>query len=222
MKTFVHIPGPDIPNLEKREVNGIREYKLPSGKYVPSVTTMLGHFKRKQLSEWRSRVGEQKAKEVSTKAASRGTKVHNLLEKYLANEPNVLNESVMPDIKEIFIDFQKTLDRVDNIRYLEACLFSEKMALAGRVDCIGEFDQKLSIIDFKTANKPKKKEWIRDYFLQATAYALMYEDMNQEVIDSIVILIWSDEGGMQVFHENKQDYITELLEKRLLYARENL
>ena len=99
------------------------------------------------------------------------TKIHNLLEKYLDNVPvKTLTENLMPDIKQNFLDIRADVDRIDNIHYIEASLYSEKMLLAGRTDVIGEFDGTLSVIDFKTSRKEKKEEHIQDYFQQATAY----------------------------------------------------
>jgi genome maintenance exonuclease 1 len=215
---------PKLQSLETKEINGKRHYLLPSGKYVPSVTTMLGYFKAQSIQQWRNRVGHQEANRISNRASTRGTKFHNLLEKYLNNSPitSILTENVMPDMKQAFWDIESTLDRIDNIHYLETPLYSEKMKLAGRTDAIGEFDGTLSVIDFKTSSKPKSESIIEDYFLQGTAYALMYEERVGNPIDQVVVIISTD--GLkepQLFVKNKDEYENKLFDKILKYHQEN-
>ena len=222
MKTFNHVTGlPDLKQLAVEEIHGKRYYISPSGKKLPSVTTVLGHFKKKQISEWRARVGDEQANRISTRAATRGTKFHNMMEKYLLND-NTLFENVLPDMKQAFHDVKDAIDKIDNIHYIEGQMFSERLGLAGRTDCIGEYDGVLSIIDFKTSLKPKKKEWIENYFEQGTAYAMMYEELVGNPIDNIVIIVSTDDGSqpLQVFQENKYDYMQSLLEKIHIYKQE--
>jgi genome maintenance exonuclease 1 len=222
MKTFNHVTGlPDLKPLSVEEIHGKRYYISPSGKKLPSVTTVLGHFKKKQISEWRARVGDEQANRISTRAATRGTKFHNMMEKYLLND-NTLFEDIMPDMKQAFHDVKDAIDKIDNIHYIEGQMFSERLGLAGRTDCIGEYDGVLSIIDFKTSLKPKKKEWIENYFEQGTAYAMMYEELVGNPIDNIVIIVSTDDGSqpLQIFQENKYDYMQSLLEKIHIYKQE--
>lgn len=221
MKKFKFVEGmPDLKQLPTDESTGERFYVTPSGKKLPSVTTVLGHFKKKAMIEWRNRVGHEEANRISTRASTRGTKFHNMMESYLRNEDGFLKE-VMPDMKQAFFDMTKTLDLIDNIRYIESPLYSEKLGVAGRTDCIAEYDGVLSIIDFKTSLKEKKEEWIENYFEQGTAYALMYEELVGEPINQIVILISVD--GMekpQIFIRDKIHYVQNLLEKIHLYKQE--
>lgn len=221
MKKFKFVEGmPDLKQLPTDESTGERFYVTPSGKKLPSVTTVLGHFKKKAIIEWRNRVGHEEANRISTRASTRGTKFHNMMESYLRNEDGFLKE-VMPDMKQAFFDMAKTLDLIDNIRYIESPLYSEKLGVAGRTDCIAEYDGVLSIIDFKTSLKEKKEEWIENYFEQGTAYALMYEELVGEPINQIVILISVD--GMekpQIFIRDKIHYVQNLLEKIHLYKQE--
>lgn len=224
MKSYTYVENlPTFPSLKTKEENGRRYYLLPSGKYVPSVTTMLGFFKKDVIQEWRKRVGEQEANKISNRASTHGTKFHNLLQKYLENTPlpTLLNDSVMPNMKQAFYDMESTLDRIDNIHYIESSLYSEKMRLAGRIDVIAEFDGVLSVIDFKTSSKVKTESMIEDYFLQATCYALMFEERTDRPIDQIVIIISTDGlNEPQVFVRNKTDYIDKLFEKILTFHRE--
>lgn len=223
MKKFNFISGmPELKQLETDESTGERFYISPNGVKLPSVTTVLGHFKKKSLIEWRNRVGNEQADAVMNRASTRGTKFHNMMEGYLRNEENFL-DGVMPDMKQSFRDMQETLDLIDNIRYIESPLYSEKLGVAGRTDVIAEFGKTLSIIDFKTSTKQKKEQWIENYFEQGTAYALMYEELVGEPIDQVVILIATDDSDRpQVFIRDKNQYIENLLEKIHLYKQEKL
>jgi genome maintenance exonuclease 1 len=223
MKKFNYVDGlPELKQLDTDESTGERFYITPNGVKLPSVTTVLSHFKKKSLIEWRNRVGNAEADLIMNRAATRGTKFHNMMESYLRNEDDFLN-GVMPDMKQSFRDMQETLDLVDNIRYIESPLYSEKLGVAGRTDCIAEFAGIPSIIDFKTSRNQKKAEWIENYFEQGTAYALMYEELVNEPINQIVILISVDFMEQpQVFIRDKNSYVQSLLEKIHLYKQENL
>lgn len=221
---FNYVDGlPKLKSLQTKEENGRRFYLLPSGKYVASVTTMLGYFKAQSIQEWRDRVGHEQADKIRNRASTRGTKFHNLLEKYLCNESvNIITESLMPDMKQAFNDIKSTIDRIDNIHYLEKPLYSDKMRLAGRTDVIGEFDGVLSVIDFKTSSKPKTETMIEDYFLQGTCYALMYEERVCTPIDQIVVIMSTD--GMekpQLFVKDKEQYVDKLCDKILKFHLDN-
>lgn len=223
MRKFNFVSGlPELKQLETDESTGERFYISPSGKKLPSVTTVLGHFKKKAMIEWRNRVGHEEANKVSTRASLRGTKFHNMMEGYLRGEEGFL-DGVMPDMKQSFNDMKETLDLVDNIHYIESPLYSEKLGVAGRTDVIAEFGKTLSIIDFKTSTKQKKEQWIENYFEQGTAYALMYEELVGLPVDQIVILIATDDSDKpQVFIRDKNQYIESLLEKIHLYKQEKL
>lgn len=221
MKKFKFVEGlPDLKQLPTDESTGERFYITPNGVKLPSVTTVLGHFKKKSLIEWRNRVGHEEANRISTRASTRGTRFHNMMESYLKNDDSFLND-VMPDMKQSFNDMKETLDLIDNIHYIECPLYSEKLGIAGRTDCIGEFGKTLSVIDFKTSAKLKKEEWIDNYFEQCTAYALMYEDLVEIPINQIVVLISVDnEEKPQVFIRDKKQYIENLLHKIKTYEKE--
>lgn len=222
MKKFRYVEGlPELKPLNTDESTGERFYISPNGVRLPSVTTVLSYFKKKSLIEWRNRVGNEEADRVMNRAATRGTKFHNLLEGYLRNEDHIF-DGIMPDMKQAFRDMKETLDLIDNIHYIESPLYSEKLGVAGRTDCIGEFAGVPSIIDFKTSVRQKKPEWIEHYFEQGTAYALMYEELTGRTMDQIVILISCDDSDQpQVFIRDKNQYIQNLLEKIHIYKQEN-
>ena len=184
--------------------DGKRYYTLEDGTKLPSVTTVLGAQKKQAIMEWRKRVGEEEANRVSRKATSRGTNVHTLCERYLNNDP--LGD-IMPDAKEMFMSLKPLLNRIDNIHYQECALWSKQLGMAGRVDCIGEFDGVLSVIDFKTSKKVKSEAHIEDYFWQTTAYALMYEEMIGVPINDIVIIMAVEDDQPLVFKQKAEDHI---------------
>ena len=222
MKTFKYLTNmPKLEPLPVQEIDGKRFYVSPNGIKLPSVTTVLGHFKKAQIIEWRNRVGAKEANAISGRASVRGTKFHSLLERYLSNEMNIF-EGVMPDMKQAFNDIRSTIDNIDNIHYIESPLYSEILGLAGRTDVIAEFGGVPSIIDFKTSLKPKREEWIDNYFEQGTAYSLMYEEMTGIQIHQVVVIISVDnEDKPQVFVKNRIDYIDSLMAKIEAYKKEH-
>lgn len=197
--------------------DGKRYYTTPDGVKLPSVTTVIGAKGKKAIMEWRKRVGEEEANKISRKASSRGTNVHTLCERYLNNEDLGM---IMPDAKEMFLPLKPLLNRINNIHYQECTLWSVKLEMAGRVDCIGEFDGVLSVIDFKTSKRPKKKEDIDNYFAQCVAYACMYEELIGIGIEQIVIIMAVEGSEPLLFIEKTEDYLNTLLEF-IKYYREN-
>lgn len=222
MKTFHYLTNmPELKSLPVEEKNGKRLYVSPNGIRLPSVTTVLGHFKKAQIIEWRNRVGDKQANAISGRASVRGTKFHSMMERYLGNEQNIF-EGVMPDMKQAFKDIQSTLNKIDNIHYIESPLYSEILGIAGRTDVIGEYEQVPSIIDFKTSLREKRESWIENYFEQGTAYSLMYEEMTGIQINQIVVIISVD--GLdkpQVFVKDRIEYIDSLMTKIDAYHKEH-
>lgn len=223
LKRFNHLDLPALPKIEQQTAaDGTRQYVTPDGSRLPSVTTVLGHFQKQHIVKWRKRVGEEEANKISGRASRRGTKFHKLMEGYLGNEQGFLNEADLVE-QMAFKDAQKVVDRIDNIHYIEAALFSYKVGLAGSVDCIAEFDGVPSVIDFKTSSKLKDENWITSYFLQETAYSLMYEDMTGTEVKQIVTIISVDhEINPQVFIKNRSEFVPLLAERVKTYKREVL
>jgi genome maintenance exonuclease 1 len=161
MKQFKHLNQDHfLCDLKREEHNGKRYYISPNGNKLPSVTTFLSHFKGDSILKWRKKVGEEEANKISARASRRGTKFHSIMESYISNQERstYLTEDLMPDMKQAFNDMLPTLDRIDNVHYLETMLYSEAIGLAGQVDCIAEFDGIPSVIDFKTSLKLKKED----------------------------------------------------------------
>ena len=224
MKNFRHKTNMvKLEPLPDEIINGKRFYTVPSGNKLPSVTTVLGHFKKEKLVAWQNKVGLEEAERIKRRAGIRGTKFHNMMEKYLLNETKqVIFEDVMPDMKQAFNDAKPYIDKINEIHYIESPLYSESLGLAGRTDVIAEYDGVPSIIDFKTSLKLKKEEWIDNYFEQGTAYSLMYEELTGTKIEQIVIIISVDhEDKPQEFIKNRNDYVDSLMDKIEAYKKEH-
>tara|TARA_Y100000593_G_C4305668_1_gene335620 strand:- start:1270 stop:1920 length:651 start_codon:yes stop_codon:yes gene_type:complete len=216
MTDFIHenILG-DI-ELDTINKNGKRLYVTPDGESYPSVTTVLSDYKKQGIIDWRKRVGEKEANKISTKASRRGTKVHKLCEDYLNNESTF--KDYTPDNVEMFKSIKPTLNEIEVVYAQERTLFSHHLKTAGRVDCVGKFRGKTHIIDFKTSNKPKKWEWIDNYFMQGSAYSVMWEEMTGVPVPYIAIIIAVADDVPQVFVENRDTWINKFIEVRNNYA----
>ncbi len=214
---FKHI-GCDIDyDLETETVNGKRFYKTPEGLLYPSVTTITSQHGKDKILEWRKRVGEEEANRISTKASSRGTRVHKICENYLNNEDDYARKT-MPDSIVMFKSLQPLLDEhVNNIHALEVPLYSHHLKVAGRVDCIAEYDGRLSVIDFKTSSKLKEESWIKGYFMQCAAYAVMYEERTGIPVPQIVVMIAVESEHPQVFIKKRNEYIKDFIVYRETY-----
>jgi len=220
---FIHEPiDLGYKDLTTESVSGKRMYVTPDNRRYPSITTVLGVRSREAIQQWRARVGEEEANRISAFAASRGTQVHKMLERYLDNRDDYLEKSNHLTRKN-FYTMKPTLDeRVEKVVLQEAPLYSNHLGLAGRVDCIGVFDGRMSIIDFKTSGKPKKKDWIHSYFIQKAAYAIMFEERTGVPIVDLVTLIVNDvDEKPQVFKEKRDRWIDPLFDTIEQYHTEN-
>ena len=215
MTNFLHEDVLGDIELSTINENGKRLYVTPDGEKYPSVTTVLSDYKKDAIIQWRKRVGEKEANKISTKASRRGTKVHKLCEDYLNNESAF--KGYTPDNVEMFKSIQPTLNEIEVVYAQERTLFSHHLKTAGRVDCVGKFRGKPHIIDFKTSNKPKKWEWIDNYFMQGSAYSVMWEEMTGIPIPYIAIIIAVADDTPQIFVENRDTWINKFIEVRNNY-----
>jgi len=200
-KVFKHIPIKlPINDLESETTDSGRCY-IHEGVKLPSVTTVTGWEKRKFFAKWRRENPRE-----SVRVTSRGNKLHSVIEDYLNNKKIDLQE-IPPNECDLFIQLKPELDRIDNIRALEVPLWSKKIGLAGRVDCIAEHAGELAIIDFKGSTRTKEENQIDNYMLQATAYALMWEDMTGEAIKKFKILVSCESGETQVFSDTPVKWV---------------
>ena len=185
-----------------------RTYNAPNGKSYPSVTTVLSILTEDAIRSWRDRVGEEQADIVSGKASRRGTKVHSIVEKYLNNEDT---SKFLPHIQQSLENLKPVLDNdIGTIFGLEVALYSDHLGVAGRCDCIAQYNGVPSIIDFKTSRYKKKKEKISNYFAQGAAYSIMWEERTGMVVPNIVIIMDVDHDKPSVFVEHRDNW-TDLL-----------
>ena len=194
---FKHLNIHSFPILKATTTQQGRRY-LVDGMMWPSVTTVIGHSKKKSIIEWRNRVGEEEANAISKRASTRGNKCHKLCELYLENK-SISKYKDDPLSMGLFYQIKPYLDSIDNIHALEAPLCSSLLKMAGRVDCIAEYNGELAIIDFKTSTKYKREEWIHDYFAQETAYAIMFQELTGLIPKKLVTIIACETGEPQVF-----------------------
>jgi len=198
----------ELPQLERETIDGVRYYKVPHEDQLlklVSITSITSHINKEIFVNWRKRVGEQEADRITKAATSRGTDMHTLVENYLYNRDLPV---VQPLSEFLFKIAKPELHKINNIRALEGSLYSKQLGVAGTVDCIADYDGELSIIDFKTSKKPKPKEWIEHYFVQAMAYGCMFYELTGVPVKKLVILMSCENGECVVYEErNKSKYI---------------
>ncbi len=210
---FTHIDIPIFSELTTEIKRGGRWYITPNGDSYASVTTILGAKPKQAIIDWRNALGSKKADKETNRAAARGTAVHDMAEKYLSNIESCTNDHERKNIK-LFNQLKYLLNNIDNIRIQEIPLFCDDLKIAGRVDCIGEYDGGLAVIDFKTSTNIKTDKMVLDYKIQCTMYALCYYEMFDVWIDDFAILIAVEKGIMpQVFRGQTKKYVTQAVER---------
>jgi genome maintenance exonuclease 1 len=205
--SFIHHNFLGDLELEKKEQNGIRLYHLPDGQWVPSITSVTSFYNRQIFVKWRERIGLEEANRITKRATARGTDFHQVCQDYLENKE--LNwDDYQPLTKFMFHHAKPYLDKINNIHAIERTLYSQYYGLAGRVDCIAEYEGELAVIDFKTSDKIKPEEWIENYFVQEMFYAAAYYELTEKPIKKLITLMVTPGGEVKVFDKrNKGDYI---------------
>jgi genome maintenance exonuclease 1 len=216
---FTHIDKFEKFRLDCETTEKGRKYVTPEGNVYESVTTAISMLPgaKDGLNQWRARIGEKEAIKIGNMAANQGTKLHKIVEDYLNNEECYVGidedpdlpprKSLMPNISLLFNNIKIILNsHINNIYLQEANLWSDVYRLAGTVDCLAEFDGKLSIIDFKTSANRKKREWIESYFLQTSAYAYMVKELYGVDIEQVVIIITGLDKSLDVFYDEPLKY----------------
>ena len=208
--TFTHILHPEIPKIKEVNINGVRHYDTPDGTLI-SITSLLKNFTPEGILEWRKSVGEEAANEVMKAATARGSKVHKIIESCMSNKPE--NGDLTAKYGELaarlFSQMVPALDKINMIRALETGLYSKRLGIAGTVDCVAEYEGKLSIIDFKTARR-KWDEMNENYLVQATFYSIAWEERTKEKVDQIVILTTTETGELHVHKDDPAKYVRRL------------
>ena len=204
----------NFEELKTKTVDKKRFYVTPEGNEYPSITTVLSPRGKEGLMKWRKRVGEKTANYICNKASTRGTKVHKMCEDFLNGED-------MTHHKKDFLPYclfnelkDKTFNNINEVIGQEVTLYSDKYKVAGRTDLIAEYKNELSIVDFKTSTNERKDSYNENYYIQTAAYAEMFEELTGKPINQIVILVVTENGTVQEFIKDKQEYIP-LLEETL-------
>lgn len=217
MKTFNH-NFVEIPKLKQINTDNGRRYETPTGNLYPSVTTILQKKAAPWIAKWRERVGEEEANRISRVAATRGTKIHKLCENALRNEDEDKSKLSILD-QEMYNAFRPLLDDIDNVKAIEQSMYSDHLRLGGQADCIAEYNGTLSIIDFKTSRKRKTRSSCYDYFIQCSAYAIMFEERTGIPVSQSVIIMAMEESEPAVFTATRDEFVPSLLEARDNYER---
>ena len=220
--TFTHCNFLGELELDKKETPGCRLYQLPNGNWVPSITSVTSFYNREVFVSWRKRVGIEEANRITKKATSRGTDFHEAAQAYLMNLEMDWDE-FQPLTKFMFHHLKPELDKINNIHAIERTLYSEYLGLAGRVDCIAEYDGELAVIDFKTSTKIKPEKWVENYFVQEMFYASAYYELTGISVKKLITLMVTPEGEVKVFDKrNKEDYIKLLVRYIKKFVSHNL
>ena len=203
--------------LKSHNQNGFRYYSI-DGKSYPSVTSVLSLLSKDGIRAWRDSIGHDVADFETRRAATRGIYFHKICENYLYNK-NISEYRKKILSYGLFNLVKHEIDRIDNIHGMEKTLYSHTLKLAGRTDCIAEFDNILSIIDFKSANKAKSPEILENHILQETAYAIMWNELTDIPIEQIVTIVACENGELQTviekpeFYRKKLEYVIEQFNK---------
>ena len=207
--------------LEKKETPGCRLYKLPDGSWVPSITSVTSFYNRQIFIDWRKRIGIEEANRITKKATTRGTDFHEAAQAYLEGR-DLVWEDYLPATKFMFHHAKPYLDKINKIHAIERTLYSEYLGLAGRVDCIAEYEGELAVIDFKTSEKIKPEKWLENYFVQETFYAAAYYELTEIPVKKLITLMVTPGGEVKVFDKrNKGDYIKLLVRYIKEFVRHN-
>lgn len=213
----------ELPKLERIHRDGVRYYKLPNSEkeqLFVSVTSVTSFYNREFFKKWRLKVGEEEANRITALATSKGTDTHSLIEAYTLNEE-------LPEVQEashrLFEISKPALHRINKFYGIELGLYSETLGIAGTVDAVADFDDELSIIDYKTSKYPKKREWIEHYFVQAMAYGMMLYEITGLKVKKLVIIMTCDDGELAVYEERDLKKYMKLVVKYLKhYVKENV
>ena len=214
----------NLEPLKRETIDGVRYYSIPDVDELVklvSITSVTSHFNKEIFVKWRKKVGNEEADRITKAATTRGTDMHTLTEHYLKNDKEL---PTVPPISDFLFKIAKgELNKIDNIHTLEGALYSRQLGIAGTVDCIAEYNGELSIIDFKTSKKPKPRDWIEHYFVQAMAYGCMLYEMRNISVKKLVIIMACENGECQVYEEYDkakyirllQQYITKFVQDKL-------
>ena len=204
---FIHLDKLKDFDLEAKTIDGVRYYTTPGGRPMPSITSVTSFYNRKVFEDWRARVGDEEANRITKRATTRGTDFHEAAQAYLENR-ELKWDDYLPATRFMFHHAKPYLDKIGTIHAIERTLYSEYLGLAGRVDCIAEYEGELAVIDFKTSDKIKPEKWIEQYFVQETAYACMYYELTGIPVKKLITIMVTPGGEVHIYDKrNKSDFI---------------
>lgn len=198
-------------------LTGARGYEDAEGAFFQSVTGFIDErWDKTHIAKWKARVGEKEADRIRDRASDRGTLLHNTVELYIRNQPFNLQQMHYLN-RSLFVKVKPLVDRINNIRLIETPIMSKRLGIAGKPDCIADFDGVLSVVDFKTSIKTKRKKWIVNYFLQTAFYADMFFELTGEMPRKSVLIIGVEESpvpqlqieSMDLCHRMMQNFVND-------------
>lgn len=217
---FQHVNYLGDADIESFDIDGVRHYPVATDKVYPSITSITSFKTKKVIEEWRNRVGEDEANRISKKATTRGTKFHEICQNYLENK-ELIKEDYDPLIWFMFHHAKPYLNNIGMIHAIERALYSHQLQVAGRVDCIAEYDGGLAIIDFKTAEKIKPEKWIQNYFVQEMFYGCAYYEMTGIPIQKLITIMVTPSGDVKVFDKRDKMHYIKLLSEYIKEFKDN-
>lgn len=196
-----------------------RKYRTPEGNEYPSVTSIVGLMTEDDIKQWRKNVGEEVADQISKKAATRGTLIHENCENYLKGVPLTF-DMFQQEERKMFNHFLPVLDSIEEIHAMESVLYSDTLKFAGTVDLIAKINGEMVILDWKTSGKFKSSEDIPNYFTQAAAYSYAFWEMTGVSVPNITIAMTTEEFGLLLFKEPVVKWLPEFIEIRKEFTRQ--
>jgi len=225
-KIFKHVAldlGYDELTAETKKSG--RKYITPFGDEYPSITTVLGYRDRGKWAKWRKDIGEENANKITRRATGRGTSVHNIAERYINNEETIFKtqNDKMPHIQFSWNVLKEAIDSYIGKVYMQECtLYSDKLKVAGRVDCVADYDNEIAIVDFKTSGRIKTEDEIENYFMQECAYAIMFEEHTGIRIDNLVTIMVADENPKPAIFIQKRKAWEQRLKDEIKYYYDHI
>ena len=210
-----------VPELERFHIDGKRFYRKKDSddpmNFI-SITTIISNYSKEKFANWRLKIGEDEANRITKAATTRGTHMHNLVEHYLENK-ELPKSAPLP--KLLFDVARPELNKINNILGIEIPLYSEYLGIAGTVDTIAEYNGVLSIIDYKTSERPKPVSWIEGYFVQTMAYSCMLYEMTGIMAKQLVIIMACENGEVETYIETDLKKYIKLLRKYIQKFKED-
>tara|TARA_Y100000034_G_C6901855_1_gene417320 strand:- start:895 stop:1593 length:699 start_codon:yes stop_codon:yes gene_type:complete len=214
----------NIPDMGTFYRAGHRYYMTPSGKHYPSVTSVLKADVEKQeaLEKWRQDIGDREADRIVRITGTRGTALHEAIERYLNGDDNPAG-GCFPDVQAMFSAIKPVLDKdITDIIGQEIPMYSDYLETAGRGDLVAKYKGKNAFIDFKNSLRVRKKEFLKSYFMQISAYCVMFEERTGIPInDMIIIMAVEHHHEAFVYHDYRDNHIQDFINLRKRYEKEN-